>query len=339
MIIKNDYVKITTDKEYTLHNYIYDEYLKSFSKAQYYEDGDPYEEYQAELATYNYNKFLGRCVLKLDTPLEDYQNAEVEDFDIILYYSNFNLSGNNQGVSVLYIYDILKGALKASDRETITDWTEYINKKVVAIGFTATTSHKIMACVDTSNYSIFLNDMNNFKILRKDNISSNAICIGEDYPFHLAPVKNFELTRTDQPTQNLARIYSVGLGTIAGQMSSEFILGKDIDINVIDDTTFGFNLKSGINKTLFPNINIYAGNGKYPLTKYYDREQYLRSGLHPSTSKYPLKSNYKYIIIKYREYYMDTSYNIIYTDKYYTMNYQASPKGLFEIRNKIERSE
>jgi hypothetical protein len=338
MIIKNDYVKITTDKEYILHNYIYNEYLKSFSQAQYYEDGDPYAEYQDELATYNYNKFLGQCMLKLDEPLEDYKNAKIDDFDVILYYSNFNISGNNKSVSSIYIYDILKGAYTI-DRKLITNWTEYINKKVTAIGFSHQYSSDIMACIDTSNYSIFLNDIDSFKILRKDNITSNAICIGEDYPFHLAPVESFELTQTDQPTQNLARIYSIGLGTIAGQMSSEFIVGKNIDINVIDDTTFGFNLKSGINKTLFPNTNIYASNGKYPLAKYYDREQHLRNGLYPSNLKYPLKSNYKYIIIKYREYYMNTSHLIIYTDKYYTMNYQISLKGLFEIRNKIERSE
>ena len=35
MIIKNDFVKIKTDKEIVLHNYLYDEYLEAFSKSQY----------------------------------------------------------------------------------------------------------------------------------------------------------------------------------------------------------------------------------------------------------------------------------------------------------------
>ena len=34
MIVKNEYVKIKTDKEYVLHNYIYDSYLRLFSKGQ-----------------------------------------------------------------------------------------------------------------------------------------------------------------------------------------------------------------------------------------------------------------------------------------------------------------
>lgn len=143
MKIKNEYIKIKTNKEIVLHNYIYDNYLKIFSTTQYNEN----ELYKNE------SKNLSNCFIKFDTELEDIKNASITDFDISIASSQNEIVGSKQEVNAMYTYTTRKGIRVISTREATNDLNQYAGKKVTALGFGM---NEIMACVDTSNYNIYI---------------------------------------------------------------------------------------------------------------------------------------------------------------------------------------
>ena len=336
MQVKNEYVKIKSgEKEYTLKNYIYDSYLKLFSEQQI----NTYE----MIATIEdvYTSFSS-CYIKVDTPLEEYKNAKMEEFDIRIPLKNYEISGNEKGTSTIYNFtSFLPNAF-----ENI-DLTPYNGKKITAIGFGSAKSYSsitldtIYACIDTSYYSIYVDSSKGIDITRKDIISSNAVCEGIDYPLHLAPV----LERTSEPDDTykgaVGRIrpilYSVGFGIKRGEMKEEFVIGEDAEIQTIDDMSYGVIMKNPVTVALYPSNNLYPEAVLCPRQPEHKEVIYPQEkNIYPSDSLYPLESGYNFIIFKYRLYY-NVLNDIIYLDEYYTMSYAHSPKGIFTIKNSIER--
>lgn len=330
MKVKNEYVKIQTEnKEITLRNYIYDSYLSLFSRGQYIVSRNIYSK-----------KFLGACYLKFDDELEDYTNATAGDFDIVMLYQNKDIVGNENSVSLTYLYNTLDVRSLDSEgaRTQIQSLVPYLNRKITAIGFGQTYGRDIFACIDTSNYSIKMINKN-FNVVRKDILSSEATCVGYSYPVHLLPSWGYEKTRLEDYQYPMAVLYSVGFGRLKGVIEDELILHDDFEVIQESDTVYGINMKIEAEKSIYPQITSYAGNSKYPIKFYAEREIYPNINIQPSISKYPLKSNYKYVIFKYRLYYYYTvDFEEVFLDEYYTMNYPiGNIKGLFEIKNKIER--
>ena len=339
MQVKNEYVKLkTSKKEYVFRNWIYDSYLKLFSDNQK-------ELYEMQGITETVATELSVCCIKLNTPLDNYQNADASDFDIFIPCKNVEVTGNAKGVSVIYDYSSLM--INYANK---IDLTEYDGQKITAIGFCGITRYidvspvyELYACVDTSYYSIQINADDGISISRKDTISSNAVCDGIEYPLHLAPV----LQRRSEPDDKYkgatgrirAILYSVGFGSTRGKMQQEFVIGEDAKIETINNFTYGIAMKNPVEMPKYPSAFTFPGSNRYPVAPKYSRSSYPREkGLYPSSRRYPMKAGYNYIIFKYRLYYNVTN-NIEYLDEYYTMSYIHNPRGVFTITNTIERGD
>lgn len=336
MIVKNEYVKVQAGgKEHTFRNWIYDKYLALFStyqKETYYEKG----------ITETVDTELSACCVKFDTPLNDYQNASTSEFDIFIPYKNIEITGNERGTSTIYDY-----SSNLINYAQGIDLTPYDGKKITAIGFCAITQwqdtepvYEVMACIDTSYYSIYVNASQGIEVSRKDTVMSNAYCDGYEYPLHLAPVLKRRSLPDDEYKGATGRIravlYSVGFGTMRGKMAQEWIIGGEAIIKEIDSYTYGIAMKNPTSAAKYPSSGKYPSSSLYPIQPEYKKTLYPSKTVFPSNNRYPMKAGYNYIIFKYRLYYNILN-EINYLDEYYTMSYAYSPKGVFIATNKIER--
>lgn len=340
MKIKNDYIKIIQgEKELTLKNYIYDDYLKLFSISQIY---DIIDSPIAELVnTKNEQKTLDMVYIKFDEPLENYKNATKTEFDIYFDANNINKTTTQNSAEIYYQYKL-------------DNIENYIGRKITALGFTNVQS-EILACIDVSNYNLRINQTEKFVILRKDIFSSDAECVGYDYPIHLVPQQNFRTYWINYTSENpqkidykepLAILYSVGYGTQKGIMDIENVLQPQgvetiLNVHVISPLEYGVTLKIDSSPKQYLGTNKFLSNSKYPIQESVSREQFLTSYNHPQSNKYPLKGSYRYLMMKYRLFYIeyrDGVYQTILLNKYYTMNIPINKTtGIFELREIIER--
>lgn len=328
MIIKNEYIKIKNGKKETiLNNYIYDSYLELFSRTQYSTD-----------ALDQQQKKFNECYLKLDESLDDIRNADTNDFELMIRFPIVNLITDKKSVNVTYryltdeyVYDIT-GA-----RERLTKISEYINKKITAIGFG---EQNISACLDVNNYDIYIRENEGIEIIRKDIITTEGICENYDFPVHLSPVGDINNRILDGSTlyPKYAKLYSVGLSKALGTTGEEYVIGQDIDINIKSSTSFSFNLRKGDDVSIYPQVDMYPANNLYPMPLFVKTEIYPRNDMYPAEDLYPGDSNYKYIYLKYRLYYFESS-QPQYLDEYYSIYIENDTKGLFEFIEKIERSD
>lgn len=326
MIIKNDFVKIKTDKAVILHNYIYDEYLKAFSQSQYVTD-------ISLLNDLNSKKTLEIVYIKFDTKLVDYKKAQKSDFDLSICMDSMQKETNSKSINAYYNYSM-----------QLSDIKRYKNKKITALGFG--NYEDVLACVDTSNYSIYVADNEKMEIIRKDIFSSDIECVGYDYPVHLAPQRNYTTSNACKYNEPLALLYSAGLGFSKGVIEEEKIIEEHpifnmLNINQISDTEFGINLKRDAELNIYPNINFFGAMGKMPTAFFVEHEIFPNQNI-CTGNKQPLPGNYQYIILKYQLYHFDNSKggDIVMEkeNKFYTMNIPLqNKKGLFELRTKIER--
>lgn len=333
MKFENKYIKIKTRKqEITLHNYIYDRYLALFSQSQY-------ETNQNTLLTMNHNKELSHCYIKFDTNIIDITNAQKNDFDISLEKTVVNTVGNSNSVSTSYTYLNNENKVYDLKKQKYENISSYTDKKITALAFG---NNAIMSCVDTSNYDIRITKDEMFAVVRKDIMTTDGECEGIDYPLHLASISNiYQMLESEAMSVPVwAKLYSIGFGRIKGSMDDEYVIGDEIQVIKESDTVFGFNLLKGFQQSIYPKNAIYTSSRLYPLQEYIQKEVYPLLKMYCGNGKYPLKSNYKYIIYKFRLYYYDTMQGkIVYLNKYYTLNYpEIKAKGLFEIKTKIERS-
>jgi len=330
MIIKNEYIKIKGDKEITIQNYIYDKYLELVAKAQY------------DKSVMDYS--MTTCYLKFETPFDDILNKIPSDFDMSFAFSNRNIISSESSIEANYTYTPRENfAYNPSASEIITDFSDYVGKKIMAIGFSTNVNYQpqIVACVDTSNYSAYFQE--NISFQRKDIFSSDTV-VKNGYPINLSPFSEKTITETtghgDITYACYPVLYSIGLGTRQGEMEEEYIIGEDIDVIVESDTSFGFNLRRGLESNKYPSQSLYTGNMLYPLPLKVNKEIHPHKRLYTGSGVVPLLADYKYIMYKYRYYYFDDyAYDYKYIDEYFIANLPNDTKGLFEIVTKIERSD
>jgi hypothetical protein len=241
----------------------------------------------------------------------------------------YNISNN-------YIYDIASG-------EQLIDFSKYDGKKITAIGFSIILNGDdiICACVDTSNYSAYFKE--NISFQRKDIFSSDTLST-ENYPANLMPFSQKYVVENTGHGEQLYYcypvLYSIGLGSRKGQMDEEYIIGEDVDIIIKSDTSFGFNIRRGLEHNKYPSQSLYTRNGLVPLPLKVNKEIHPHKRLYTGSGIVPLLSDYKYIIYKYRYYYYDDfTYDVVYLNEYFTINLLNDTKGLFEIVTKFERSD
>lgn len=341
MRIKNECIKINNGKSTTtLRNYIYDEYLSVFSKTQYLTD-------LTDIRLEQRKKVLEYVYIKFDEPLEDITNATINDFEISSYKNKINVEAVENVVRITYEYNLDNG-YKIED-DTLINIEDYYGRKITALGFGVDSN--VFACLDVSNYDIYIYEDEGIYITRKDIIATEAECYGYDYPIHLIPtgdIQNAEYNSVSGEYEPLyANLYSIGLSKTKGILDEEYIIGQDIDIKIESDTSFGFNLLKGENETIYPQENLYTSESMYPLPPYSRSELYPKDTLFPKNDLFPKDSNFKFIFYKFRLYtihWNGTSpsvgnLEIKYLDKYYTMYLKNNTTGLFEIITKIERSD
>lgn len=335
MKIKNDLISIKIGKkQYDFHNLILDEYLKIFASAQLNEN---------EVNLWENNKELNYLLIKFDVPLENVNGETVlknENFDIVLLFSCFSKTQDITEKKIIsqYLY-------RATEDSIIRDYSEgdsgqhhpiqeYFGRKITALGFNTywTTSsfinNPVKAYLDTSNYNIYIQENQEFTVTRRDIITTDSLFYSNNVnkvsgPLHLTPMPNKAVIEPNWlynesgagiggTDESYGIIYSIGLSSYIDRIDKEFIIGQDVEItqNGTELSIEGIENYLSNEKLLYPNFNLY-----------------------PSSSLYPIKTNYKYIIIKYKVW-----QNILsgtYENPVYTMTdtgyfyYQAVPINKF----------
>ena len=333
MKIKNDLVKIKIGKkQYDFNNLILDTYLKKFAEMQLDKDN---------VRTLNIEMPLNYCLLKFDTPFENLsENTELhnQDFDIGTFSEcESKQIISSQKVNVQYNYTFSRSLIDYSDGN-LYNIDKYYGRKITAIGFNCSMyddsqtvwKPKVLAVLDTSNYNLYLQENQELTITRKDIITTDALFYSNDTnkvpgPAHLAPFGVPEIIQNKEGYYMAAHgiLYSIGLSSYTDYIDKEFIIGQDIEVeeNETELNIKGLENYLVIDNSLFPSNEIY-----------------------PSTGLYPIKTNYKYIILKYKVWQIvysgpDDNVTETLTDTGYYY-YQAIPIDKFgelDLKIKYER--
>ena len=302
MKIRNDLVAIKIgDKQYDFNNLILDAYLEKFVKAQL----------SKEINSVALDKDLKYCLLKFDKPFDNLQeNTELhnQDFDICLVAGSKRSQTNTDNTIITqYNYETENWNVWDYDKNTAIDTylSDYVGKKITAIGFNTywindknfQVKYPVCAVLDTSNYNIYLQENQNFTVIRKDIITTDALFYSNNVnkvpaPLHLMPINNkavIEPTTLEKQEGNIfysrtgedashGILYSVGLSSFIDKIDKEFIIGQDVEV-VQNGTKLAIN------------------NIENLLSKY---KTYLASNLYPNSNLYPSKAEYEYLIVKYK---------------------------------------
>lgn len=323
MQVQNKYVRVQIgNKIREKHNYIKDSYLKLFSKGQISNDYTNY--------SYNLSKDLSHnLILTLDTLQADGTNEIVT-----INKGVSNMTGTPQSITTSYKFS--NETYFYLNNEQQTDRTILDGKRIISISFNNYTF------LDTTEMDLQFNGNEVLTISREDIITTDAICSGYEYPYHLAPIlKKYSDISSGYPInyEICAYIYSVGLGQQIGKMEEEYIVGKDVEIKEEDDTTFSFILKKSID------VGIYPGNSEYPSLTKYPTTFKIKVSRYPSVVTYaednlfPSNADYKYIIMKYKMYYINRGSRVVETGEEYTMSFYTNKEGILTIKDKIERND
>jgi hypothetical protein len=304
MRINNEYVEIKKgNKVYKKQNMILNTYLKALFKAQ--------------LDTTHNSSEITTCYLKLDTPIEnvDYDSElSYSDFDIRLISSG-NLSksiiATENSIKVSYNFKDTAFFFKRNDGTwagtSMGSFDLFTGRQITAIAFGDGTN--CFTFLDTTNMNIIINSGERFVFTRVDNITSDGICKGFDYPLHLINDTAHVDYDANTGMSTKAQLYSIGFGNKIGYMEEEYL------INNVEVDRDDYSITFDVSRT--------EKIGHYP-------SEDLQLGF------YPTMDNSKYVMFKYRLYYGDTSL-YQYFDEYYIMSKPNKNFGNLEVKLKIER--
>ena len=304
MKIKNELVSLKIgNKQYDFKNLILDEYLKRFILRQLDTTTLRYIPYQIMLNT---------ILLKFDTPFENLSpQSEIfpENFDIAFIggCKSVITIASPSIITTKYTYDMENFIYDYNKKKGGNlPFEDYYGKKIVAIGFSSyfasfTNKNKVCAILDTSNYNIYMQANQKLECTRKDTISTDALFWSSDdrikAPVHLSPYggepllyqdpypgfreedKKIFNARSAMPTKGV--LYSIGLSSYIDYIDKEFVIGKDV-IAVQNGTE----------------LSIQSINNDFN----FEKELHPNNLIYPSANLYPIKSNYKYVIFKYKVY-------------------------------------
>ena len=304
MKIKNELVSLKIgNKQFDFKNLILDEYLKRFILKQLDTTTPRYIPYQI---------YLDTVFFKFDTPFENLSPSSdifPENFDIAFIggCKSVITIASPSIITTKYTYDMENFIYDYNKKKGGNlPFEDYYGKKIVAIGFSSyfasfTNKNKVCAILDTSNYNIYMQANQKLECTRKDTISTDALFWSSDdrikAPVHLSPYggepllyqnpypgfreedKKIFNARSAIPTKGV--LYSIGLSSYIDYIDKEFVIGKDVIVvqNGTELSIQSINNDFNFEKELHPNNLIY-----------------------PSANLYPIKSNYKYVIFKYKVY-------------------------------------
>lgn len=335
MKVKNDFVEIKTgDKKYKLQNLILDELLKRYAKSQI-EVGNLYRIYNCPRLEY--------LLIKFDTPIGNLRpSSELHnaDFDVGLIWGNSNVKSlSDNKITVQYQYELDKRDsfyLYGTGVVTGEYWNQLEGKKITALGFNSwpaddtnvINKYPVCAVLDTSNYNIYLEKNQEFSVTRKDIITTDALFYSNNMlkvpgPIHLCPYGIESLVDPNSSLPSQAVLYSIGFSSYPDYIDKELVIGEDIQAihNGNEISIIGLENYLSTDSPLFSSENIYA-----------------------SEDLYPVKTNYKYIIFKYKIWHkVDNTVNdeviTTYTDTgyYYYQSIPIDKYGKTDLKIKYER--
>ena len=292
MKIKNEAIVIRNGKKiYEFKNLILDAYLKELAEAQTSVENT---------SKIGYQKALKFCLLKFEDELSFNKESNLpnETFDVCYMGDDYITQiGNTNQITVQYDAYFNKNTFvyDYSARTGGTKFLEkYYGKKITAIGWndywTPTLSNNnfvpVKAILDVSRYNFYLQENQEISITRKDIITTDSLFWANTskigYPVHLAPanIENIYEQKLDEheywDNEAYPLLYSVGFSNNLTYMLKEYVIGKDVNLTIDNNILKIENI---------PNIRSIAVTY---LTKF--------------LPFYPTRSNYKYILIKYKIY-------------------------------------
>jgi len=316
MKIKNDYIKISIGKRnYEFKNMILDTYLRYMAEIQ--------ENFNNQ---YWQSPFLAKCFIKFDRKLEFDETSILSqyDFDLELEMKNnyLNTSTNKNEVQYVYMLD--------------NNISNYIGRKITAIGFFDENGDVCYACLDLYDYRMSIKSNETVAILRKDTLSTEATFTPSSskvkYPVHLSPLTMEWYEANPKTTEDYpyyggyvsARLESVGLGTNKTQMQKEVILDNN------NTEYFG-------NKIIFRGI--FSNENLLGLLQ--------PSFVYPSNNLYPTdtENSFTYVFLKYKLYYNiydrqgSINYQHVDSGEWYTLSIPFKATGNFDYAISYERSD
>lgn len=355
MKIKNDLIRIEIGKKkYDFHNLILDEYLKRFVSSQINPNVHEDEED---------GKKLNLCLIKFDGILTDAQgdpiqnNSEIynQDFNLAILYDKVSQTINENQIVTQYTYSN-RAMFDFNLNQQVYSLADYYNRNITAIGFNYTEEiigkltdttilsinpwNEVCAVLDTSKQNIYLQENQDFSITRRDILTTDGIFYSRDKtkvpgPIHLAPSGGEQIiyqpklvipewgTR-EAYNNTYALLYSIGFSSYPDYIDKELIIGTDVETENNGTELLIKGIEEYITKDtpLFPSEQIY-----------------------PSTNLYPIKTNYKYIILKYKVYQVVQSVNDVGdiiktktdTGYYYYQAIEMHKFGKLNLKIKYER--
>lgn len=304
MKIRNDLIEIKIgNKKYDFNNLILNNYLSRCAKSQLIEK---------PLNSIPYMLQLSYVLIKFDEPFDIQIDTELHnaDFDICFVFgSKYNQSISEQQIIVEYNYETTENpAIWDYNKKTAVgvNLSDYYGRKITAIGFNSywpddsnlTNKFPVGAVLDTSNYNIYLQENQDLSITRRDIITTDALFYSNNKekvsgPAHLAPIGLPQIIRepifyNDDKTgwndyngldRCSGKLYSIGLSSYTDYIDKEFVIGEDIEVEANENEL---------------NIN---GIENYLAT---DSPLFCNEGVFPNSNLYPIKSNYKYVVFKYK---------------------------------------
>ena len=333
MKIKNDVIVVRNgNKVYEFKNLILDKYLEEFVNAQMSKE---------TANNTNNQKCLKYCLLKFENELKfnATSNLANENFDVCFMGDEvISQIGNERQITIQYdfVFNTNTFLYDYNKKSGGTFLKDYYGKKITAIGFNdwwASTMGSnfvpLKAILDVSKYNFYLQENQDFSVTRKDIISTDALFWSNNskvnYPVHLAP-NNIENIYEQKLTENEywdneahAAIYSVGLSDDVSYMLKEYVIGTDVYA------------KASRNKLIIENIPNLESVAVTYLSRFLPFNR--------------TRSNYKYIIVKYKIYQTlydssgtDITHKYIDTGYYYHAAIPISKTGNNNLVITYERS-
>lgn len=334
MRVRNKYVDIKIgNQNVRKHNFFLDTYLENFSKCQY-------------VFNFNDSKDLSNSLyLKLDTPLNNVEYDSIlspSDFDMSITKGTLQSIKNSNNLSAIYTYTNAISFLLYEEGQ----WVEYQDRSILDGRRITAISFGLHTFLDTRDYNLYFSNSEIINISREDLIVTDSIYRGDDeFPYHLDVEKKW-ITETDGSGTHeypvRTRLYSVGLGYTIGNIEDEIIIGDDVesvDVNVEDDFTYNFVITKAVDSGIYPNGNMYPSSLLHSKTFKIKTSIYPHNNLYAGNNLYPRAGDYKYVIMKYKGYYVNRGGEIIELDDVYTMSFYTGKEGVLTIKDKIERSD
>lgn len=336
MKVKNEYILIKKrNKEIKIQNTILLRYIKNIIQNQLSPENRA-------------NLVMTTLFLKFDRPLSFNSSTDLQknDFDIYTTYNLMSTEISDSETIINYLYELNHNTKDIKTESWIASIEPYLNRLITAIGFGAVDQGEltVYACVDTSNYGLYIDDLTEvFSVSRKDRISTDAIFYSNNKKIKGA-LHLFEgqyiYNHVNFPEIRLVGILkSVGVGTTFFNMNQEIKI-NDKDLIVSDDKIL-INKEFEIKHTsegLLPDIDLYPNDSQYP-ERIINIPLFPNKNVYPEIEQYPFEAPYQYMQLKYEIYSINTINGIITnTGTYYLLSKAIGEKQKIKINIKYEEA-